>query len=65
MERKGSGATERFEHRDEFRHAEVGAAQLFGEGDARPAEVRHLLPELAGEAGGIGAVAELTHPGDG
>ena len=59
------GAAERLEHRDELRHAEVGATQLFGEGDPRPAEVRHLLPEFAGEAGGIGAVSELAHPGDG
>jgi hypothetical protein len=59
------GATERLEHSDELRHAEVRTAQRFGKGNARPAEVRHLLPELAGEAGGIGAVSERTHPGDG
>jgi hypothetical protein len=53
------------EHDAELAVAHVRTANVLGERDSEPAELGHLLPQPAREAGLIPRVAERAHPLDG
>ena len=57
-------APELFEHARDLDVAHAEPAVLFGDRDRRPAELRHLCPELRRIAGGVIAVTKLANPRD-
>ena len=58
-------ATERLQHHHELRETHPRSAVLFGNGDANPAELGHLLPQDGREAEVVAGIAQRAKPGHG
>jgi len=55
-------AAQRLEHRGQLGQAHLRSAEALGQQDAHPAELRHLLPEVARESRGVVGVPQRAQP---